>query len=229
MTAEMVPQLRQADLMQVTDEQLAADGLTIRDVTIAGFEGDDITVSVITRRDHRGTGPGIYNTHGGGMVTGNRFAAIGQCIPWVQEHDAVLVTVEYRLAPEYPDPYPIEDCYAGLVWTAEHAHELGIDPSRLIIAGPSAGGGLAAGTALLARDRKGPALAGQVLMYPMLDDRNQTASRTSSMASASGTAAATSWAGPPSSATAAAPRTSPPTPRPHAPPTCPGSRPRSSK
>ncbi|QLJ04014.1 alpha/beta hydrolase [Streptomyces sp. NEAU-sy36] len=176
MTAEMIPRLREADLADTTDEQLAAEGLTRRDVTIPGFRGDDITVSVIARRDHQGTGPGIYNTHGGGMVTGNRFAALAQCVPWVLEHDAVLVTVEYRLAPEHPDPYPVEDCYAGLKWTAEHAHELGIDPDRLIIAGPSAGGGLAAGTALLARDRKGPALAGQVLMYPMLDDRDRTAS-----------------------------------------------------
>jgi len=176
MTAEMIPRLRESDVQTLTDEQLAANDLTRRDVTIPGFRGDDILVSVIARRDHRGTGPGIYNTHGGGMVTGNRFAALGQCVPWVLEHDAVLVTVEYRLAPEYPDPYPVEDCYAGLLWTAEHACELGIDPTRLIIAGPSAGGGLAAGTALLARDRKGPTLAGQVLMCPMLDDRNQTTS-----------------------------------------------------
>ncbi|MEU3711159.1 alpha/beta hydrolase [Streptomyces catenulae] len=176
MTAEMIPQLRASDVRALTDEQLAADDLTRRDVTIPGYGGDAITVSVIARRDHRGAGPGIFHTHGGGMVTGDRFAALGQCVPWVLEHDAVLVTVEYRLAPEHPDPYPVEDCYAGLLWTAGHAAELGIDPARLIIAGPSAGGGLAAGTALLARDRKGPELAGQVLMCPMLDDRNLTTS-----------------------------------------------------
>ncbi|WP_370591495.1 alpha/beta hydrolase fold domain-containing protein [Saccharopolyspora montiporae] len=88
----------------------------------------------------------------------------------------MAVTVEYRLAPEFPDPYPVEDCYAGLQWTAEHAAELGIDADNLIIAGASAGGGLAAGTALLARDRNGPALAGQVLICPMLDDRDWTVS-----------------------------------------------------
>jgi acetyl esterase/lipase len=70
----------------------------------------------------------------------------------------------------------VEDCYAGLVWTAGHAEELGFDPERLIIAGASAGGGLAAGVALMARDRGGPALAGQVLICPMLDDRNETVS-----------------------------------------------------
>ncbi|MET7508687.1 alpha/beta hydrolase fold domain-containing protein [Streptomyces albidoflavus] len=176
MTAEMIPRLREAGLATLTDEQLAAQDLTRRDVTIPGFRGDDLLISVLARRDHRDTGPGIYTIHGGGMVTGNRFAALAQCLPWVREHDAVLVTVEYRLAPEHPDPYPVEDCYAGLLWTAGHAQELGIDPARLLIAGPSAGGGLAAGTALLARDRNGPRPAGQLLMYPMLDDRDETVS-----------------------------------------------------
>jgi acetyl esterase/lipase len=110
------------------------------------------------------------------MILGDRFLGLPQILPWIVEHDSVAVTVEYRLAPEYPDPYPVEDCYAGLRWTAEHAEALGIAPGRLIIAGASAGGGLAAGTALLARDRKGPRLAGQVLIYPMLDDRDQTVS-----------------------------------------------------
>ncbi|TNY34726.1 hypothetical protein EIO00_22320 [Thermomonospora catenispora] len=88
----------------------------------------------------------------------------------------VAVSVEYRLAPEHPHPAQIEDCYAGLTWTAEHAGELGIDPGRIIVAGVSAGGGLAAAMALLARDRGGPALAGQMLLCPMLDDRNDTPS-----------------------------------------------------
>ncbi|UXN33423.1 MULTISPECIES: alpha/beta hydrolase fold domain-containing protein [Micrococcaceae] len=110
------------------------------------------------------------------MVIGDRWAGLSQFLPWVIENDAVAVTVEYRLAPEFPDPYPVEDCYAGLVWSSDHAEELGIDPNRLIVAGASAGGGLAAGIALLAGDRKGPALAGQVLIYPMLDDRDNTIS-----------------------------------------------------
>jgi len=80
------------------------------------------------------------------------------------------------LAPENPHPAPVEDCYAGLVWTTVHAGELGIDATRLAVGGGSAGGGLAAGTALLARDRGGPALCYQMLIYPMLDDRNTTPS-----------------------------------------------------
>jgi acetyl esterase/lipase len=86
----------------------------------------------------------------------------------------VVVSVEYRLAPETPHPGPINDCYAGLAWTAEHAAELGYEPGRLIVAGASAGGGLAAALALMARDKGGPALAGQMLICPMLDDRNDT-------------------------------------------------------
>lgn len=162
--------------VDVTEEMLAELAVTRREVTIPGYRDDEIAVSVLARADHTGTGPGIYHTHGGGMVTGDRMVGVLSLLPWIVEHDAVAVTVEYRLAPEFPDPYPVEDCYAGLVWTAEHTADLGIDPDRLIIAGASAGGGLAAGTALLARDRSGPRLAGQALLCPMLDDRDQTAS-----------------------------------------------------
>ncbi|MER7222176.1 alpha/beta hydrolase [Streptomyces rubradiris] len=175
-TAEMIPVVRANPPYQLTDEDFDAMGVTVRDVTIAGHQGDDILVSVITPKGHQHRGPGIYHTHGGGMVTGDRFAGIQHAIPWAVDNDAVLVTVEYRLAPEFPDPYPVEDCYAGLLWMADHAAELGIDPARIMIAGASAGGGLAAGTALLARDREGPELIGQVLIYPMLDDRDRTVS-----------------------------------------------------
>ncbi|PZE88966.1 alpha/beta hydrolase fold domain-containing protein [Curtobacterium sp. MCBD17_008] len=77
---------------------------------------------------------------------------------------------------DHPDPYPVEDCYAGLVWTAEHADDLGIDAERIVLVGQSAGAGLAAGTAILARDQQGPGVIGQVLVSPMLDDRDATVS-----------------------------------------------------
>ena len=176
-TPEMIPIMRQPNpLMPTIDQIIAERAVTSRDVTIPGYGGAEIVVSVLARADHTGTGPGIFHTHGGGMIIGDRFVGIDVMLDWVERFDAVCVTVEYRLAPEFPDPYPVEDCYAALTWTAEHAAELGIDPNRILIAGGSAGGGLAAGTALLARDRQGPALLGQVLIYPMIDDRNETVS-----------------------------------------------------
>ncbi|MBE3000534.1 alpha/beta hydrolase [Nocardiopsis sp. HNM0947] len=158
--------------LDLSDDALADVGITRRDLAIAGYNGDEITVSVLERAGRTGTGPGIFHTHGGGMITGDRMVGVQQLLPWIVEHDAVVVTVEYRLAPEFPDPYPVEDCYAGLRWTAAHAAELGIDPERLLIAGASAGGGLAAGVTLMARDRNGPRLLGQLLICPMIDDRD---------------------------------------------------------
>jgi len=136
----------------------------------------DLTVSVFERTDHTRPGPGIFHTHGGGLIGGDRFVGAGVYLDWVERFDAVVVSVEYRRPPEHPDPAPIEDVYAGLVWTADHAAELRVDPARIVIAGESAGAGLTAGLALLARDRKGPDVLGQVLMYPLLDERNDTVS-----------------------------------------------------
>ena len=110
------------------------------------------------------------------MIMGDNRLGLPGMLEWAKELRATVVSVEYRLAPETPHPGPVEDCYAGLVWTAAHAAELGIDPRRMIVVGGSAGGGLAAAVALLARDTGGPVLAGQMLMCPMLDDRNDTPS-----------------------------------------------------
>jgi acetyl esterase/lipase len=120
--------------------------------------------------------PLLFEIHGGGFVMGS----IEMMDPWCQrvaaEADAVVVSVEYRLAPENPFPAGLDDCYAALCWSAENARELGADPERIAIAGQSAGGGLAAATALLARDRGGPALCFQLLEIPELDDRLETPS-----------------------------------------------------
>jgi acetyl esterase/lipase len=110
------------------------------------------------------------------MIGGDRHTG-AQLFPMlVERYGATVVSVEYRLAPEHPHPAPVEDCYAGLRWVAGHAAELGVDPGRILIAGGSAGGGLAAAVALMARDRGGPALVGQLLLCPMLDDRDATVS-----------------------------------------------------
>lgn len=174
---EAIPSMREATPVEMFRQPLIDLGIECRDIVIPGYEGAELVATVLSRAGRTGVGPGIYHTHGGGMIIGNRLTGIlEQMTGWILEHDAVMVTVEYRLAPEYPDPYPVEDCYAGLLWTFEHAEELGIDPSRVLIAGGSAGGGLAAGVSLLARDRKGPKLLGQVLVCPMIDDRNETVS-----------------------------------------------------
>jgi acetyl esterase/lipase len=172
LTAELIAERRAA----VAVEDLDAFDVQRRDLTVPGYQGAGLTVSVFARPGRTGTGPGILFLHGGGMVMGNRLSGMSQVLPWVLDHDAVAVTVEYRLAPEHPDPFPVEDCYAALLWVAENADALGVDPARIVIAGISAGGGLAAGTALLVRDRNGPPLLGQMLIYPMLDDRDDTVS-----------------------------------------------------
>lgn len=147
------------------------------DRLVPGPEGaPEVLLTIIRPSGGVRTPAGIYGIHGGGMVLGSRSGALGVVLPLVLEHGCLGAVVEYRLAPEHPDPAPVEDCYAGLKWMAESAGELGIDADRILVIGDSAGGGLSAGTALLARDRGFPRLAGQGLICPMLDDRNSTLS-----------------------------------------------------
>jgi acetyl esterase/lipase len=181
LTPDMIPGLR-ASMTQMapkpTHEELSRGGaFAVEDRTVPGPEGAP-EISLLICRPTSATAPtaAIYHTHGGGMVSGNNYNNMAELLDWAQELELAVVSVEYRLAPETPHPGPVEDCYAGLVWTAQHADELGIDPARIVIAGASAGGGLAAAVALLSRDRGGPALFGQMLMCPMIDDRNDTVS-----------------------------------------------------
>jgi acetyl esterase/lipase len=158
-------------------DALAARNLRHTERTVPGPTGaPDVVLSLFEKTDRVAGGPAIYTTHGGGMITGNRFTGIETLLDWVDEFDLIVVSVEYRLAPQHPYPAPIDDCYAGLLWTAAHAGELNFDPERLLVAGASAGGGLAAGLALMSRDNGAPTVAGQILIYPMLDDRNDTVS-----------------------------------------------------
>lgn len=179
-TPELVPLLRARDLPIA--EPLLADQPDIahQECTIPGSAGD-IILSVFTAKSrpsfHSLKGqPGIMFIHGGGFVSGNRFSSVINWFEYIKLVDAVLISVDYRLAPEFPDPAPLEDCYTALLWTREHTEELGIDPSRIMVGGSSAGGGLAAGVSLYARGRNGPQLCAQLLVSPMLDDRLQTVS-----------------------------------------------------
>ncbi|MEV4989997.1 alpha/beta hydrolase [Pseudarthrobacter sp. LMD1-1-1.1] len=172
LTADAIPTMRQ----YAVPEDISGFDLEHLEFTVPSFDGADLALTVLRRRDHTGTGPGIFHIHGGGMVMGTRMTGISLVAPWVAEHDAVAITVEYRLAPEHPDPIPVKDCFAALVWAAEQAEELGMDRNRILIAGASAGGGLAAGVTLMSRDLGGPELIGQALICPMLDDRDETIS-----------------------------------------------------
>ncbi len=157
-------------------EDLTCFDVERQDHPVTSYDSAAIIITVFTPRGLTGTAPCIYAIHGGGMVMGDRLMGISSMLPWALNNGAILTTIEYRLAPEHPDPTPVEDCYAGLLWVEAHATEFNIDPQRIIVAGGSAGGGLAAGITLLARDRNGPAIAGQLLLAPMLDDRDATTS-----------------------------------------------------
>ncbi|MBZ3905387.1 alpha/beta hydrolase [Streptomyces griseiscabiei] len=178
-TIDMVAAVRQGiAAARPGPEALNQDGFfEVEDRIVPGPEGaPDISLLIGRPAASAGVRPVFYHVHGGGMVLGDNRTGVDMVLGWARELDAVVVSVEYRLAPENPYPAAIEDVYAGLVWTAEHAKEIGGDPERIVIVGASAGGGLTAALALLARDRKGPRPIGQLLMCPMLDDRNDTVS-----------------------------------------------------
>ena len=153
-------------------EQEPNPSICTRDYLVPGPPGaPEVRLRVYRPVGVEGALPALYYIHGGGMVIGaiETEEAIARSLCAAVGCSAV--SVDYRLAPENQHPAPVEDCYAGLVWTAENAARIGIEAGRIAVYGGSAGGGLAAATALLARDRGGPALAFQMLLYPMLDDR----------------------------------------------------------
>lgn len=137
---------------------------------------DGVIVRILRPAAATPAAPCLYWIHGGGFVMGDRAVDDAQLAGWVAEIGCVVVSVEYRLAPEHPYPLPLDDCYAGLTWVHDNAALLGIDLTRLGVGGTSAGGGLAASLSLLARDRGGFAIAFQLLDSPMLDDRRITPS-----------------------------------------------------
>jgi acetyl esterase/lipase len=150
------------------------EGVTSQDQFVSGAQGHQVRVRVYKSNDQRNKLPALFWIHGGGYVVGDIEQDDRLMKQFVKRINCVAVSVDYRLAPEHPFPAPVEDCYAGLKWLFGHADELGIEPSRIAIGGASAGGGLTAGLALMARDRREVQVAFQLLIYPMIDDRNAT-------------------------------------------------------
>lgn len=166
-------------LVAIKIEIPGIETLVIEDRLIPGWEGDP-DVSVRVYRPRAGTPgtrvPGVVMIHGGGFVIGSVEAEHAGAALMAMDTGAVVLSVEYRLAPEHPYPAGLHDCYAALGYLHDQADALGVDPARVALAGASAGGGLAAATALLARDRGGPAVCFQLLQIPELDDRLDTGS-----------------------------------------------------
>ena len=155
-----------ASMAEMVEIPLAA---TVRTATRA--DGSEIELYVFDPNPG-GTGrAALFHIHGGGMILGSAKDMQAGPSAMAAALGIPVLSVEYRLAPETPFPGPQQDCLDGLAWLAANAAELGIDPDRIAIIGESAGGGLAAATALMARDTGGPRLAAQVLVYPMLDHR----------------------------------------------------------
>ena len=153
----------------------AVEGVTSQDQLVPGLQGDPaVRVRIYQPANRPNLLPGLLWIHGGGYVLGDIEQDDRLMKQLVKRIGCVALSVDYRLAPEHPFPAPVEDCYAGLRWLFAHAGDLGVDPSRIAIGGPSGGGGLAAGLALLARDRGEVQVAFQLLIYPMIDDRNVT-------------------------------------------------------
>jgi acetyl esterase/lipase len=168
---------REAEMLAHVEPYEPPVPVVVRDTTVPGpRDAPEVPVRIYTPASRDGALPGLVYLHPGGFVGGSVDMVNTEAARIAAEVGAVVVSVGYRLAPEHPFPAGLEDCYAALTWTAAHAGELGIDADRLAVGGESAGGGLAAATALLARDRVGPALCFQLLGSPVLDDRLGTPS-----------------------------------------------------
>ncbi|MEH6795474.1 MAG: alpha/beta hydrolase [Rhodococcus sp. (in: high G+C Gram-positive bacteria)] len=158
---------------------LSMDGVSVRELTVPGLDGaPDVVVRFFTPEHVEGPLPVLVWIHGGGFAVGTASSSDPYCVDVVRELGFAVANIEYRLAPETPYPGPLDDCYAALEYIHSHADELGVDPARIAVGGQSAGGGLAAGTVLRARDEGVVPVAFQLLEIPELDDRLNTVSMT---------------------------------------------------
>jgi acetyl esterase/lipase len=173
LTPDDIPAIR-SEILEATPtlDELRQD----RSIDFEEVQKDGLSLLVCRPAGTREPRPGVLYLHPGGLLCGNNRTGISTPLDWLRDLGVVIVSAEYRLAPEHPDPAPREDALAALDTLVAEPESFGIDPQRLVVAGISAGGCLAAGLALVARDRGGPRLAGQLLICPMLDDRDATPS-----------------------------------------------------
>jgi acetyl esterase/lipase len=159
-------------------EDLSRGGrFTVSQPSVPGLDGEpEIPLLVCTPAGAPASRPVLYYMHGGGFFCNDHRIGLDQLLETAERFGATLISIGYRLAPEHPYPAQVNDAYGGLLWAAGHADVLAIDPERIVVVGVSAGGGLSAALALTVRDNGGPRLLGQLLMCPMLDDRNDSAS-----------------------------------------------------
>jgi acetyl esterase/lipase len=151
-------------------------GLLIRDEVVTGESHGAVAIRLYRREDLPPSAGAFLFIHGGAFVFGNLESEHDRCVYYAQTTDVIVVSVDYRLAPEFPYPTGHDDVWTALQWLVANAQELGVDPSRICIGGASAGGSLAAGIVLRCRDEGGPHVAAQLLIYPVLDDRGTSLS-----------------------------------------------------
>ena len=152
------------------------EGLDVEDCGIPASDGHTIGVRVYRPEAARSPAPALCWMHGGGFVMGDLGTDDAACAAMAAQLGVVVVSVDYRLAPEHPCPAPLEDCFDALMWMFSAAADMGIDPSRVAAGGASTGGTLAAGLCLLTRDRGRALPCFQLLTYAPLDDRHLTPS-----------------------------------------------------
>ena len=149
-------------------------GIEVTEYTLQREQGATVAMTWYRRAGAEQPGSAALYLHGGGMILSlaqTRELYDSAVRGYVAASGVPMLMVDYRVAPEFPHPTPVDDCHAALEWLAAHAAELGVDTDRIAVMGDSAGGGLAAGVALLARACGGPRIAQQLLIHPMLDDR----------------------------------------------------------
>ncbi len=157
-------------------EETLAGKVVVSDLVVPGAGGVELKARVYRPADPLGKPPVLLMCHGGAFCLGDLNTEDFRSRRYVVGAGVAVLVVDYRLAPEFPFPVPFEDCYSALLWLGAHADTMGLDQNRIGVAGESAGGGLAAALALAARDRKGPGLAAQMLLFPALDHRMTTLS-----------------------------------------------------